>query len=124
MLTVFQKRIVDHITTETLSVSLGSHSDPRDKERLRAAGYYAFALYCDLRSTGHTLEFSNLMIKNRGLDPSNPAFFMHVSPLTDLVHMVSKLSSSVAIPTFSIGMPAQRTSVPERVEPLIGLDMA
>lgn len=115
MLTDFQKRVADYIATETLSVALGSHNDPRDKGRLKAAGFYAYALYCDLRSSGHTLEFSALMIKNRGLDPSNPLFFMHVCPLTDLVHMVSKLTSSAAQPAIT-GATGKRMPERERVE--------
>ena len=124
MLTDFQKRIVDYIATETLFVSLGNHNDPRDKERLRAAGYYAYALYCDLSSSRQTLEFSAMMIKNRGLEPSDPLFFMHVGPLTDLVHMVSKLSNSVALHAGSDFKVVQPKPTYERLDPLIGLERA
>ncbi|MFO0814064.1 MAG: hypothetical protein U0796_12635 [Gemmatales bacterium] len=125
MLTDFQKRIVDYLATETLSVALGSHNDPRDKERLKAAGYYAYALYCDLRSSGLALlEFSELMIKNRGLDPSNPRFFMHVSSLTDLVHIVSKLPSSSTAQAASDHNAVQPKLDHERLDSLIGLEKA
>lgn len=124
MLTDFQKRTVDYLATETLSVALGRHDDPRDKERLNAAGYYAYALYCDLSSSGYKLEFSEMMIKNRGLDPTNPVFFMHVCPLTDLVHMVSKLPSSVTVQAASDCNAVQPKFDHERLEPLIGLEKA
>ena len=121
MLTDFQKRIAEHIATETLSVALGSHDDPRDKQRLKAVGYYAFALFADLTSSGYTLEFSALMIKNRGLQPSNPLFFMHVSSLTDFVHMVSKLPSSAAVAGDSAWNIQPKAN--EQGEPLFGLEM-
>lgn len=96
MLTYFQSQVIDFLASETMLVTLGSNDGHNSKERLTVAAGYAFALFHDLASSGHALEFSDVMIKNRGLLPQQPFFFRHTHVLEELAMQLSGLTRSAS----------------------------
>lgn len=94
MLTEFQKSVLLFIADQALTAKNRFHKEENVRGRINVAGAYAFALYCDLLEGGNPISFSETMLRNRGVPPTDPEFFRNLHALEDFVANVNPLSST------------------------------
>jgi hypothetical protein len=71
MLSDFQRAVLLHIASETLTVQNRFHDGERVAGQIDVIANYAYALYIDLAKQGNSFTFSNDMRRNRGVPPEN-----------------------------------------------------
>jgi hypothetical protein len=91
MLNELQGSVLSFINLETLRAHQRFHNGDNVQAQINVAAAYAYALYTDLVTSGRSLPFSTMMPQNRGLSPTDPAFFRHLHALQGFVTLVNPL---------------------------------
>ncbi|MDY3557335.1 hypothetical protein R5W24_006523 [Gemmata sp. JC717] len=81
----------DFIEHETLDAKRRFANEESAVEQINVAAGYAFALHHDLTTAGKSLAFSETLLENRGVPPTDPEFFRHLHALEDFVAAVRRL---------------------------------
>ena len=62
--------------------------EPVKPEDINAIGALGHQLHTSLKERGHEPKHHKYMVKNRGLAPTDPAFYKHVHPAEDLLRFI------------------------------------
>ena len=94
MLSQFQQSVLAFVTEQRDQARRQFHADSEVSinGQLRVASIYAHALYCDLLSRGEVLKMPDMLVRNRGLEPTDPEFFFHLHALDALEAAIAHLS--------------------------------
>lgn len=83
-----EKKIRDEIV-ERMDKARKAMAESRIDDQVRTwimeAGKLAHELHKQLKIRGHEPQHHKYMIKNRGMNPNNPEFYMHFHPIEDLL---------------------------------------
>ena len=91
MLTPFQKTVLGYLAEQTLRIKQQFADGENVAAQQKVIGNYAHAMHADLVAAGNKVQFSQTMLGNRDVAPTNPEFFNSIHALENFVGIVNAI---------------------------------